>query len=196
MERLADIGRSLIAARRERGLTQADLGALVGVAQPQVARWESVAYANASLDRVVRVADALGIANTDDTLPAAVAENAAPYSTTLPGADPAALRALSRTRARPAWIAAFARAHRIVRMELFGSVLRDDFEPASDVDVLVTYDPAAAPSLFDLADHETELAAILGRAVDLVTRAGIESSENASHRESIVSDARTLYARP
>jgi uncharacterized protein len=67
-------------------------------------------------------------------------------------------------------IAEFCRQHRIERLSLFGSVLRDDFGPDSDVDVLVEFEPGKAPGLIRLAGMELELSAILGgRKVDLNT---------------------------
>jgi predicted nucleotidyltransferase len=67
-------------------------------------------------------------------------------------------------------IAAFCRKHHIRRLALFGSVLRDDFRPDSDVDVLVEFDPGHTPGLKFFA-METELSEILGRQVDLNTPA-------------------------
>lgn len=195
MTRLSDIGTALVAARQAAGLTQAELGRRLGVAQPQVARWEAAAYRNVALERVSTVAEALGFDIAAPNLPLA-AEAAATYETTLPGADAEALRALTRTRTSPASLAAFARTHGIERLELFGSVLRPDFTPESDVDVLVTYAPEATPSLLDLVDHETELAGLLRRRVDLVSRRGIERSQNTIRREAILTTARTIYARP
>ncbi len=65
-------------------------------------------------------------------------------------------------------IAEFCRRHHIRRLALFGSVLRDDFGPESDVDVLVEFEPDHVPGLAFIA-MEVELSAILGRNVDLVT---------------------------
>jgi len=175
-------------------MTQAELGRRLGVAQPQVARWEAAAYRNVTLERVSAVAEALGVRPYEQPLLAA--EPIATYETTLPGADAEGLRALARTHASPAAIAAFARTHGIERLELFGSVLRPDFTPESDVDVLVTYAPEATPTLLDLADHEAELAGLLRRRVDLVSRHGVERSENTLRREAILTSARTIYARP
>ncbi|MDO8846815.1 MAG: helix-turn-helix domain-containing protein [Coriobacteriia bacterium] len=185
----------MIAARQTAGITQAELGRRLGVAQPQVARWEAAAYRNVALERVSAVAEALGFDIAAPDLPLA-AEAPGTYETTLPGADAEALRALARTRTSPAALAAFARTHGIERLELFGSVLRPDFTPESDVDVLVTYAPDRVPSLFRLVDHETELAGLLRRRVDLVSRRGIERSENTIRREAILTTARTIYARP
>lgn len=193
MTPLSDIGSQLVAARQGAGITQAELGRRLGVAQPQVARWEAAAYRNVALERVSAVAEALGVSPGEQSLLAA--EPLATYETALPGADPEALRALARTHASPAALAAFARAHGIERLELFGSVLRPDFTSDSDVDVLVTYAPESTPTLFDLADHEIELAGLFGRAVDLVSRRGIERSENEVRRSRILDSARVLYAR-
>jgi predicted nucleotidyltransferase len=65
-------------------------------------------------------------------------------------------------------IAALCRRHRIRRLSLFGSVVRDDFGPDSDVDVLVEFEPGAVPGLAFFAIQD-ELAVELGRPVDLNT---------------------------
>lgn len=57
----------------------------------------------------------------------------------------------------------------IVRLSLFGSVLRDDFTAASDVDLLVEYLPGAGTTLLDMARQESQLTRLLGREVDLRT---------------------------
>lgn len=62
----------------------------------------------------------------------------------------------------------FCRKWKITRMAFFGSVLRDDFRPDSDVDVMVTFDPASRWSLFDIVDMKEELEAIFKRDVDIV----------------------------
>ena len=66
-------------------------------------------------------------------------------------------------------LAAFCRRHRIRKLAFFGSVLRDDFGPASDVDVLVEFEPGARVGLIRLARMENELSDLLGRKVDLNT---------------------------
>ena len=68
----------------------------------------------------------------------------------------------------------------------FGSVLRDDFGPDSDVDVLVSFAPAARHGLFDLVRMEDELRATFGRDVDLVTRRAVERSTNVWRRQSVL----------
>jgi predicted nucleotidyltransferase len=65
-------------------------------------------------------------------------------------------------------IAAFCRRHHIQKFSLFGSILRDDFRPDSDVDVLVEFEPKHVPGLSFLA-MERELSEIIGRRVDLNT---------------------------
>lgn len=67
------------------------------------------------------------------------------------------------------WIADFCKRHRIRRFSLFGSVLRDDFRPDSDVDVLVEFFPDARVSLLTMSALERELSAAVGRQVDLRT---------------------------
>jgi uncharacterized protein len=66
-------------------------------------------------------------------------------------------------------LAVFCRAHGVCRLSLFGSVLREDFSPDSDVDILVEFTPGAEVSLLDMARMEQELGAMLGRKVDLRT---------------------------
>lgn len=65
-------------------------------------------------------------------------------------------------------VADFCRRHRIRKLALFGSVLREDFGPESDVDVLVEFEPGHVPGLAFIA-IEAELSGILGRKVDLNT---------------------------
>jgi uncharacterized protein len=90
-------------------------------------------------------------------------------------------------------IAEFCRRWKIVELSAFGSVLRDDFRPDSDVDMLVSFAPDAEWSLFDQMAMEEELAAMLGRKVDLVSRRGVEQSENWIRRRHILESARQVY---
>lgn len=71
-------------------------------------------------------------------------------------------------------IAAFCRRNQIRQLSLFGSVLRDDFGPDSDIDVLVKFEPEAEVSLFDLIGMQLELAELLRRPVDLVPQRGLK----------------------
>lgn len=94
----------------------------------------------------------------------------------------------------PAAIAEFCAKWEISEFALFGSVLRDDFHPDSDVDVLVTFAPSSKWTLFDHIDMQDELKAMLGREVDLVSRHGIERSANYIRRKAILDSAEVLYA--
>ena len=85
-------------------------------------------------------------------------------------------------------IAEFCRRHRIRRLSLFGSVLRDDFGPESDVDVLVEFQPGARVGL-RFFTIEQELSEMLGRKVDLNT-AGFLSKH---FRNDIVAEAEVVY---
>ena len=92
-------------------------------------------------------------------------------------------------------LAEFCRRWSITELALFGSALREDFRPDSDVDVLVSFSEDAHHSLFDLVCMENELAVIFGRQVDLVERAAIERSRNYIRRKAILSSAEAIYAR-
>ena len=91
-------------------------------------------------------------------------------------------------------IAGFCRKWQIREFALFGSVLRYDFGPESDIDVLVTFSEDAKHSLFDLVHMENELREIFGRDVDLVSRRGIETSRNYIRRKAILDSAEAVYA--
>jgi len=88
----------------------------------------------------------------------------------------------------------FCRQWKIRELALFGSVLREDFGPQSDIDVLVTFEPDADWSLLDHVRAQQELEALLGREVDLVSRRAIERSVNWIRRKAILETAETIYA--
>jgi predicted nucleotidyltransferase len=90
-------------------------------------------------------------------------------------------------------LAAFCRRWKITNLSFFGSVLRDDFGPDSDVDVLVSFAPDAHWSLFDMVHMQEEIEEILGRQVDLVSRRAIEASRNYIRRKAILSSAEVVY---
>ena len=92
----------------------------------------------------------------------------------------------------PETLREFCHRWRISELALFGSVLRDDFGPDSDVDVLVSFAEEARHSLFDLDDMELELKAMFGREVDLVSRRGVESSPNYLRRNAILESAQVI----
>ena len=87
-------------------------------------------------------------------------------------------------------LAAFCRRSGIRRLSFFGTVLREDFGPESDIDVLVELAPDAGIGLFEFVDLQRELGALLGRDVDLHTPASL------SHffREEVVDSAEVAYA--
>lgn len=91
-------------------------------------------------------------------------------------------------------IADFCRRHRVRQMSIFGSALREDFGADSDIDVLVSFEPDARLSLFDLVAMQNELKAMFGREVDLVERSAIEHSENYIRRRSILQNQEVIYA--
>ena len=87
-------------------------------------------------------------------------------------------------------IGSFCRRHRIRRLSIFGSVLRDSFGPDSDVDVLVEFEPDAEVGFIALGRMQRELADLLGRPVDLVPREGLKPLI----REAVLSSAEVVYA--
>jgi predicted nucleotidyltransferase len=86
-------------------------------------------------------------------------------------------------------VADFCRRHRIRRLALFGSVMRDDFGPGSDVDVLVEFEPGARVGLIRLAGMELELGEILGHKVDLNTLGFLSHY----YRDRVLAEAEVQY---
>ena len=91
-------------------------------------------------------------------------------------------------------LTAFCKRWQITELALFGSVLRDDFGPESDVDVLVEFEERARHTLLDIAQMENELSRMLGREVDLSERTAVEQSRNYIRRKAILDSAETIYA--
>ncbi|MBI3762660.1 MAG: nucleotidyltransferase family protein [Chloroflexi bacterium] len=87
-------------------------------------------------------------------------------------------------------IADFCRHNRIRRLSFFGSVLRDDFRPDSDVDVLVEFEPEAQIGFMALSRIKRELSALLERPVDLVPKDGLKPKI----REIVLASAEVVYA--
>lgn len=87
-------------------------------------------------------------------------------------------------------IVQFCQRHHIQRLELFGSVLREDFHPNSDVDLLVEFAPEAQIGFLALSRMQRELTALLHRPVDLVPREGLKPLI----RTEILTSAEVLYA--
>ena len=85
---------------------------------------------------------------------------------------------------------AFCEKWKVRELSLFGSVLRDDFGPESDVDVLVSFDDNAPWSLWDITAMRDELAEIVKRPVDLIEKEGLR---NPFRRQTILRTRRVIY---
>ncbi|HYO15411.1 MAG TPA: nucleotidyltransferase family protein [Thermoanaerobaculia bacterium] len=88
-------------------------------------------------------------------------------------------------------IVEFCRKWQIRELALFGSVLREDFSPDSDIDVLVTFTPEARWTLFDIVEMREELGRIFGREVDLVEK---QALRNPFRRREILNTHQVVYA--
>lgn len=86
-------------------------------------------------------------------------------------------------------LAEFCRRHRISRLSLFGSVLRDDFGPASDVDALAEFEAGTPVTFFTLSRVEDGLSSLLGRRVDLHLPRGLSPYL----RDRVLAQAREIY---
>ena len=95
----------------------------------------------------------------------------------------------ARVRVPVETLAAFCRRNHIRRLALFGSVLRDDFTPASDVDMLVEFEVGHVPG-FGFVALQEELTRVLGRRVDLNT----PNSLSRHFRERVLAEAQDVYA--
>ena len=91
-------------------------------------------------------------------------------------------------------IAQFCDRWQVTEFALFGSVLREDFRPDSDIDVMVQFHPDAHPTFRTLDQMEAELKTIFDRDTDLITRQGIETSRNYLRRNEILYSAQVIYA--
>ena len=88
----------------------------------------------------------------------------------------------------------FCRRWHVTGMAGFGSALRQDFRPESDIDLLVAFAPNVRRKLWDMMDMEEELQGLLGRGVDIVERKVVERSRNYLRRREILSSAQVIYA--
>lgn len=88
-------------------------------------------------------------------------------------------------------IAAFCRKWKVREFSLFGSVIRDDFGPDSDVDVLVSFEENSGIGLWEMSDMKDELEEMFGRKVDLVEKEGLR---NPFRKHSILNGREVLYA--
>ncbi|MGK7952577.1 MAG: nucleotidyltransferase family protein [Xenococcaceae cyanobacterium] len=87
----------------------------------------------------------------------------------------------------------FCQQWQIKELALFGSVLREDFNPQSDIDVLVSFAEDAKITFFDLDTIEQQLSKLFDRPVDVVTKRAIEQSHNWIRKKNILDNARIIY---
>ena len=87
-------------------------------------------------------------------------------------------------------VAKLCREYHVQELAIFGSALRPDFGPHSDIDLLVTFHPEARIGLMELCGLQAELSDLLGRNVDLVPKNGLKPLI----REAVLSQAQVLYA--
>lgn len=87
----------------------------------------------------------------------------------------------------------FCQRWKIAEFYFFGSVLRDDFRPDSDIDVMVQFEADATWGLLEFVQMKRELETLLGREVDLVTKQSIEQSHNWIRRQKILDTAKVVY---
>ena len=88
----------------------------------------------------------------------------------------------------------FCRKWKVSEFAIFGSALRPDFRPNSDIDVLLTFQDDSEWSLFDRVDMQDDLETIFGRKVQVVNRKGIEKSTNLIRRQAILESAQVIHA--
>ena len=90
-------------------------------------------------------------------------------------------------------VAEFCCRNHIRSLAFFGSVLRGDFGPDSDVDVVVEFEPGQEPGLMELVGMQDELSEILGRKTDVVERKAVEKSENYIRRRHVLQSLEMVY---
>ncbi|MDJ0899296.1 MAG: nucleotidyltransferase domain-containing protein [Xenococcus sp. MO_188.B8] len=90
-------------------------------------------------------------------------------------------------------MAQFCQRWQITELALFGSVLRDDFNPSSDLDFLVTFSPNAKIGLAEVDEMEKELINMTKRKIDLIWKQSIEASQNWIRRRHILETAKVIY---
>ena len=98
-----------------------------------------------------------------------------------------------RILASPDAIGEFCKRWQVAELALFGSVLRDDYDRKSDIDVLVEFAPDGVPGL-EFVTMASELSSLLGRPVDILTRSAVERSQNPIRRQEILESAEVIYA--
>ncbi len=98
-----------------------------------------------------------------------------------------------RLNIRPIQLEKVCQQWQIVEMSLFGSVLRDDFNVESDIDILVSFADYARVTFFDLELIEEQLSKLFNRPVDVVTKRAIEQSHNWIRKKNILENSRVIY---
>ena len=91
-------------------------------------------------------------------------------------------------------LAAFCKRWMVIEFALFGSALRDDFSPESDIDALVDFSSQSKWGLFDHIQMKQELKELFGRNVDLITQRSLEQSHNDLLRAEILENAKVIYS--
>lgn len=91
-------------------------------------------------------------------------------------------------------IAEFCQRWYIIEFAVFGSVLREDFHPDSDVDVLVTFAPEAKRGLTETLQMQDELKVMFHREIDFIVKTALEKSQNWLRRQTILNSAQVIYA--
>lgn len=89
----------------------------------------------------------------------------------------------------------FCQQHKINELSVFGSILRENFNPNSDIDLLVKFDSDAHISLIDMIKIENEFNILLKRNIDLVSKKAIENSKNWIRRQNILDSAEIIYVQ-
>ena len=92
-------------------------------------------------------------------------------------------------------ITRFCQKWQILELALFGSVLREDFNPESDVDVLVTFSDKSEWGLFDHVQMQQELQGLLQRKVDLISHRALEHTQNQLLRDEILKTAKVIFTQ-
>lgn len=131
----------------------------------------------------------------------AVSKSKEPVMVSMHGEDLAAIVPAEEARRRSVKpkidkprLARFCKRHRVKEMSLFGSILRDDFRPDSDVDVIVEFLPGKRP-VFDLIEMKEELETFFHRKVDLLTKSAVMSDHSVTRRDSIINNSMVVYGR-
>lgn len=101
---------------------------------------------------------------------------------------------LLRLKVSPDALEAWCAKWKVVELAFFGSVLREDFRPDSDVDVMVVFAADAQWTLFDFSAMADDLEETIKRHVDLLTRRSVEQSRNPLRQKEILQTAQVIYA--